>query len=116
MCKITCFSDFRRPAVLVVGPALVGVWETDSRAPLPRELQWTARPIRRMENQKLGPKSGLWSFLMRTPAVARHFERTPPSPPPPYADGEERCSQVYTARWRVHWCVCRNAPSRARSR
>ena len=49
MCKITCFSDFRRPVVLVVGPALGaelecggGVWDTGSKGPPPPELHWAA--------------------------------------------------------------------------
>ena len=53
MCKLTCFSDFRRPAGLVVGLALGaelegegGVWERGSKGLSPPELQWAGGAYR----------------------------------------------------------------------
>ena len=51
MCKVTCFSDFRPPALLVVGPALgAQLWGGGGlgnklKDPPSPKLQWAAGPV-----------------------------------------------------------------------
>ena len=107
MCKITCFRNFRRPAMLVVGLALGslmsgggGSGRQAQRAPLPRSCTGPAallsKPVIEVMSVVEANRSLSRSVAAENLQTGRSggAVRTPPTPPPPLLGPRARSMEV----------------------